>query len=64
MAECGCDSDLVAPALKALQKITGKNLNDDQQAWEAYVAGERERAAALEANRIDRSKGTSLLWWR
>ena len=58
------DPALQYSSLKALQKITGKRLPDDQEAWQAYVAEEHEKAVVLKAERDDRSKASSFLWWR
>ena len=58
------DPALQYRSLRALQKITGKKLSDDQQAWEAYVAEDEKKAATLEAKVDARSKRSSLLWWR
>ena len=58
------DPALQYRSLMALQKITGKRLPDDQEAWQAYVAEEHEKALILKAEQEDRSKASSLLWWR
>ena len=58
------DPALQYRSLMALQKITGKRLPDDQEAWQAYVAEEHEKAVVLKAERDNRSKASSLFWWR
>ncbi|MBC19642.1 MAG: hypothetical protein CMJ74_05185 [Planctomycetaceae bacterium] len=58
------DPALQYRSLKALQKITGKSLADDQEAWETYIAEERDAAAVLEAKSSERSATPSLFWWR
>ena len=58
------DPALQYQSLMALQKITGKRLPDDQEAWQAYVAEEHEKALVLKAERDEQSKASSLLWWR
>jgi HEAT repeat protein len=58
------DPALQYKALAALQKITGKNLLNDQEAWQVFVADEIERSTELEANGDSSSTKSTLFWWR
>ena len=51
-------------ALKALQKITKKDLLDDQEAWQAYLAEEQEKSSHLEAKGASSSTDRTFFWWR
>ncbi len=51
-------------ALKALQKITKKDLLDDQEAWQAYLAEAQEKSSHLEAKRASSSTDRTFFWWR
>ncbi len=51
-------------AHQALQKITKKNLLNDQEAWQAYLAEEQKKSSHLEAKRASSSTDRTLFWWR
>ena len=58
------DPALQYRALEALQKITGQNLLDNQEAWQVYVAEEIEKPLAVEAKRGPSAVDRTFLWWR
>ena len=58
------DPALQYTALKALQKITKKDLLDDQEAWQAYLTEEQEKSSHFEAKRASSSTDRTFFWWR
>jgi hypothetical protein len=58
------DPALQYRALEALQKITGQNLLDNQEAWQAYVAEEIEKSLAVEAKRGPSTVDRTFFGWR
>ena len=58
------DPALQYRALEALQKITGQNLLDNQEAWQAYVAEKIEKPLAVEAKRDPATVDRTFFWWR
>jgi len=58
------DPALQYRALEALQKITGQNLLDNQEAWQAYVAEEIEKSLAVEEKRGPSTVDRTFFGWR